>query len=274
MLEQLRISTEREYEKASAKLESFEPIADQSRYGGRAAAMPSFASSVASAPEAALILAEPKARTGPSFPAHTVRSPHAASRIMDLVIVSALCVLLLPVLAFIVIYMKVLERGPVFFAHHRVGLGGKPFKCLKFRTMCVDADQRLAQLLAASEEMRSEWARTQKLLCDPRVTRFGQILRNTSLDELPQLMNVLRGEMSLVGPRPIVEDEIRRYGRYAALYTSVRPGLTGLWQVTRNSRTSYRRRVATDVYYLRNRTLAYDLRILLATFSAVLVREG
>jgi lipopolysaccharide/colanic/teichoic acid biosynthesis glycosyltransferase len=168
----------------------------------------------------------------------------------------------------------VLERGPVFFAHRRIGLDGKPFACLKFRTMCVDADRRLARLLATDEELQREWTSKQKLLCDPRVTRFGRILRNTSLDELPQLINVLRGEMSLVGPRPIIAGELLRYGRYARLYTSVRPGLTGLWQVTRTSRTSYRRRVATDVHYVRSRTLAFDFKILLATIPAVLSDNG
>jgi lipopolysaccharide/colanic/teichoic acid biosynthesis glycosyltransferase len=140
--------------------------------------------------------------------------------------------------------------------------------------MCVDADRRLARLLAADEEIRREWTSTQKLLCDPRVTRFGGILRNTSLDELPQLLNVLRGDMSLVGPRPIVEEELHRYGHYAQLYTSVRPGLTGLWQVTRNSRTSYRRRVATDVLYVRSRTLSLDFKILLTTIPALLRDNG
>lgn len=274
MLEHLRIPTERDFEKASAKLESFEPVADQFRLGSNVAAMPPFAANAASASEAALIMAEPKAAVSQPLSAHAVPRPHEASRIMDVVIAGMLCVVLLPILALIVIYLKVLERGPVFFAHRRIGLDGKPFACLKFRTMCVDADQLLAQLLATDEEKLREWSSSQKLLCDPRATRFGRILRNTSLDELPQLINVLRGEMSIVGPRPIVEDEMRRYGRYAAQYKSVRPGLTGLWQVTRNTRTSYRRRVATDVHYVRNRSLVFDFRILLATIPAVLVGNG
>jgi exopolysaccharide production protein ExoY len=274
MFEHLRIPNEREFENASAKQDCFEPVADPCRFSSDTVSRATFAANDASASEAALILTESRATTDSRVAARAVRSPLTVSRITDVIIAGTLCIVLLPVLAFIAVYLKVLERGPVFFAHRRIGMGGKPFPCLKFRTMSVDADQALAQLLAANEEMRSEWSSTQKLICDPRVTRFGRILRNSSLDELPQLINVLRGEMSIVGPRPVIEDEMRRYGRYAALYASVRPGLTGLWQVTRNAQTSYRRRVATDVCYVRNRTLALDFRILLATIPVVLFGNG
>jgi lipopolysaccharide/colanic/teichoic acid biosynthesis glycosyltransferase len=136
------------------------------------------------------------------------------------------------------------------------------------------AECDLSAILASCSDLEREWAQSQKLLQDPRVTPIGQFLRNTSIDELPQLFNVLRGEMSLVGPRPIVADELARYGRHASAYMKVKPGLTGLWQVTRNADTSYRRRVATDVVYVRNRSLALDLRIVFATVPAVLIGGG
>lgn len=274
MLEQMRISTEAEPETTTGKAQRVEPHTDRSQNIHTPHPQQLVASNDASAAEEALIQTGAQASCTRIHAAGPDRSSTLASRIVDVVIATVLLIILLPVLAFITIYLQLSERGPVFFAHRRVGLGGKSFNCLKFRTMCVDADQRLVRLLAKDDALLREWVSTQKLRCDPRVTRFGQFLRNTSLDELPQLINVLRGEMSLVGPRPIVEDEMRRYGRYAALYISVRPGLTGLWQVTRNSSTSYRRRVATDVVYVSRRTLAFDFRIMLATVPAVLVGNG
>ncbi|MGB5076316.1 MAG: sugar transferase [Sphingorhabdus sp.] len=274
MLEQMLISIEGETEIATAKAERLEPTVERSRNVGVSSPQPLIASNDASAADAALILSAPHAGSIAEQTARPNIGFPSASRMVDVIIASALLIILLPVLASIAIFLKLAERGPIFFAHRRVGLGGIPFNCLKFRTMCIDADQRLVRLLAKDDALLREWVSTQKLHCDPRVTRFGQILRNTSLDELPQLINVLRGEMSLVGPRPIVEDEMRRYGRYAAMYISVRPGLTGLWQVTRNGRTTYRRRVATDVLYVHSRTLAFDLKILLATIPAVLVGNG
>jgi lipopolysaccharide/colanic/teichoic acid biosynthesis glycosyltransferase len=185
-----------------------------------------------------------------------------------------LLAILLPVMMAIAVAIRLSDGGPTVFAHRRIGRGGKPFDCLKFRTMHSGADRDLATILAACPDLEREWLQSQKLLQDPRVTPIGQFLRNTSLDELPQLFNVLRGEMSLVGPRPIVADELARYGRHAKAYMQVKPGLTGLWQVTRNADTSYRRRVATDVVYVRNRSLALDFRIVLATVPAVLIGGG
>jgi exopolysaccharide production protein ExoY len=289
MLEQMRTSQEPDFEIAPSKGERLEPATDRSPCDGFVSAPLMFVPKDYSATDSAFIrdhvrpstqhghvilksvALKPVALKPTTKPVRTV-SP--VSRIVDVTIAAILLVLLLPAMISIAVFLKVAERGPVFFAHRRVGLGGKSFDCLKFRTMCVDADLRLAKVLASDEALLREWVSTQKLHRDPRVTRFGQILRNTSLDELPQLMNVLRGEMSLVGPRPIVEDEMRRYGRYAALYTSVRPGLTGLWQITRNAETSYRRRVATDVLYVQSRTLKFDCKILLATIPAVLVGNG
>jgi exopolysaccharide production protein ExoY len=274
MLEQMRISTERDIQIVTRVTENLDSARSQLHGNDISNLQPFVASNDASATDMALIRSESQSGYHRERAAKTSFTLPPTSRVMDVIIAATLLVILLPVLAFIAIFLKLAERGPVFFAHRRVGLYGRSFDCLKFRTMCVDADQRLVRVLAKDDALLREWVSTQKLHCDPRVTRFGQILRNTSLDELPQLINVLRGEMSLVGPRPIVEDEMRRYGRYAALYISVRPGLTGLWQVTRNARTSYRRRVATDVLYVQSRTLAFDIKILLATIPAVLVGNG
>jgi lipopolysaccharide/colanic/teichoic acid biosynthesis glycosyltransferase len=167
------------------------------------------------------------------------------------------------------------DGGPAFFAHQRVGRGGKLFGCLKFRSMVVDSQTRLEALLANDPTARAEWEATRKLKNDPRITRIGGFLRSTSLDELPQLINVLRGEMSLVGPRPVQEAEIDRYyGASAAHYMAVRPGITGLWQVSGRSETSYESRVALDVSYVSRPSLLADLSILLRTPVAVLSRRG
>ena len=170
--------------------------------------------------------------------------------------------------------VKVTSAGPMLFAHHRVGRHGKRFACLKFRTMAIDADAQLKALLDRDPDARAEWQRSQKLRLDPRITPIGRFLRRTSLDELPQIFNVLIGEMSLVGPRPIVESEIPRYGRHFAVYCRVRPGVTGLWQVQRQADTSYRRRVAFDVSFARGRSLRLYLLILARTIPAVLSGRG
>jgi Undecaprenyl-phosphate galactose phosphotransferase WbaP len=167
-----------------------------------------------------------------------------------------------------------LDGGPTFFAHRRVGAGGRPFYCLKFRTMMVDADRVLNETLARDPALAAEWAATRKLVDDPRVTRLGQFLRKTSLDELPQLINVLRLEMSLVGPRPIVESEVPFYGKDIALYYAIRPGLTGLWQVNGRSNISYARRVQLDVWYVNNWTIWHDIVVLLKTIPAVFSGRG
>lgn len=159
------------------------------------------------------------------------------------------------------------------FAHERVGLGGRRFRCFKFRTMHTDASERLDELLASDLVAREEWARDFKLRNDPRVTQLGAFLRRTSLDELPQLFNVLKGDMCLVGPRPIVEKELAMYGRYARYYLSIRPGMTGLWQVSGRNDTSYRRRVALDCAYVKSQCFLLDLRIILRTLPALLGRR-
>ncbi|MDB5968935.1 MAG: exopolysaccharide biosynthesis polyprenyl glycosylphosphotransferase [Hydrocarboniphaga sp.] len=164
--------------------------------------------------------------------------------------------------------------GPVFFPHERVGLNGRSFRCYKFRTMVPNADERLEELLNSDDALAAEWQEIRKLRNDPRVTPIGRFLRKTSLDELPQIWNVLRGDMSLVGPRPIVRDELRLYGRNLGIYLGSKPGLTGLWQVTGRSDACYRRRVAMDVYYSRNKSLLLDFSILLKTVKVVLTGSG
>ncbi|MEJ0005426.1 MAG: sugar transferase [Steroidobacteraceae bacterium] len=166
------------------------------------------------------------------------------------------------------------EGGQIIFRHRRIGRHGKAFDCLKFRSMVPDADRILRDLLEQHPEIRAEWLRDHKLRDDPRVTAVGRFLRRTSLDELPQLWNVIRGEMSLVGPRPVVREELLRYGRCASIYLAARPGVTGLWQVTGRNNTDYRRRVVLDVYYVRRQNLVLDLYILFKTTYVVLGGSG
>ncbi|HUZ63454.1 MAG TPA: undecaprenyl-phosphate galactose phosphotransferase WbaP [Acetobacteraceae bacterium] len=166
------------------------------------------------------------------------------------------------------------DGGPALFRHKRIGAGGQTFECIKFRTMIVNADSALRDLLAHDPDARREWEQQQKLRNDPRVTPVGLFLRRTSLDELPQLLNVLRGEMSLVGPRPIVEAEISRYGGDIEYYYGTKPGITGLWQVSGRSDTSYARRVQLDRWYARNWSLWHDIAILFKTIPVVFRREG
>lgn len=165
--------------------------------------------------------------------------------------------------------VRLSSRGAAFYGHERVGRGGRTIRCFKLRTMVQDADRRLATLLASDPDLAEEFARTFKLKHDPRVTTMGRFLRKTSLDELPQLINVLKGEMSLVGPRPITEDEMRRYGQYMPIVLSARPGMTGLWQVSGRNDVSYSTRVALDVQYAFGQSLAGDLSIIARTFVRV-----
>jgi exopolysaccharide production protein ExoY len=198
----------------------------------------------------------------------------AAKRALDLVGAAVLLILFAPLMAVIALLVA-RDGGPVFFAHRRVGRDGASFGCLKFRTMVQDADLRLAELLERDPAARAEWETTRKLRRDPRITAVGRFLRASSLDELPQLINVLKGEMSLVGPRPVQQSELNAfYGTAASYYRAVRPGLTGLWQVSGRNDTSYAERVALDMRYVAEATLLDDLRILLRTPIAVLRRRG
>lgn len=204
-------------------------------------------------------------------PAH---KPGRAIKIGLDVILAVLALLFLSPLLLAVAGIVKADGGPALYAQTRIGRGGRRFHCLKFRTMVTDAELRLRDLLAADPAAAAEWAQTQKLTADPRVTGIGAVLRRTSLDELPQLLNVLTGAMSLVGPRPIVEAEMARYAGDIAAYRAVRPGITGLWQVSGRSETSYARRVQLDVQYVNNWSLPRDLSILLRTIPAVLSRRG
>ena len=185
-----------------------------------------------------------------------------------------LLALLSPLLVTIAVLIWRRDGAPVLFAHYRVGRDGKLFRCMKFRSMLRNSEQVLADLLRDDPQARAEWARDQKLANDPRITGIGHFLRRSSLDDLPQLLNGLRGEMSRVGPRPVTVGELTRYRQVRWHYLSVRPGITGLWQVSGRNNTSYDERVALDRRYVEQRSLWLDLGILLRTVRVVALREG
>jgi len=195
-------------------------------------------------------------------------------RALDIVLASAGLLVLWPLMIAIAIAIRVGDGGPALFAQVRVGRNGRPFTCLKFRTMVMDAEKALAAHLASDPQARCEWETFQKLERDPRITGLGGFLRKTSLDELPQLFNILFGQMSVVGPRPIVHTEIERYGDSFVSCFSVRPGLTGLWQVSGRSDCSYQTRVALDQRYATTWTVLGDAEIILKTVPAVLTQKG
>jgi exopolysaccharide production protein ExoY len=195
-------------------------------------------------------------------------------RLIDILIAGTALLLLSWLMLIIALLVKITSPGPVFYRHRRLGRNMRPFDVLKFRSMYIDADRRLEEILRADPRKRAEFQKTFKLKHDPRVTPIGKILRRTSLDELPQLINVLAGEMSLVGPRPIVEKEITYYQDYSLLLFRVPPGITGLWQVSGRTDTTYEQRVQLDTRYVREWTLAGDLLIILKTIPAVLSRKG
>lgn len=199
--------------------------------------------------------------------------PRMIKRAFDIV-VSGTALLVVSPMMLVVAVMTKRDGGPVFFGHKRLGKDGKYFYCLKFRSMIVNSQEVLEKHLAANPEARAEWEADQKLKNDPRITKVGQFLRSTSLDELPQLINVLRGEMSLVGPRPIVTDEVAKYEYDIAHYYRVRPGITGLWQVSGRNDVSYAQRVQMDSWYVRNWSLWHDIAIMCKTIPALLQRKG
>jgi exopolysaccharide production protein ExoY len=194
-----------------------------------------------------------------------------SKRAFDLLIASTSLVLMLPLMVTIAAVILITMGRPVLFVQKRAGFNRKVFGCFKFRTMVADADERLARYLQHSPEAARSWAETQKLKDDPRVTRFGHILRKSSLDELPQLLNVLRGEMSCIGPRPVPLSELHaRYGAAANDYARAKPGVTGMWQVNGRSSTTYSRRVACDRVYVRRWSMLLDMNILFRTVPALL----
>lgn len=193
---------------------------------------------------------------------------------VDVTLALGMLMVLSPVMLIIAMIIAADDGKSPLFGHRRYGKDGRTFLCLKFRSMAADADVRLARLLAHDPEARREWHRDHKLRDDPRVTRIGRFIRRTSLDELPQLVNVLRGEMSLVGPRPIVAAEVGRYGRRFADYCSMRPGITGIWQISGRNDTSYRRRVAMDSLMSRRMSPRLYARVLMGTARSVVSGDG
>lgn len=198
----------------------------------------------------------------------------AMKRLLDVSLVLLSLPFSLPLLIAIGVLVKMSSKGPALYSHTRLGLNGKSFPAWKFRSMVLDADRILEEQLANDPELRAEWEKDHKLKSDPRITPIGRIIRNTSLDELPQLWNVLTGEMSLVGPRPIVDGEIVKYGNVYELYKCVTPGITGLWQISGRNNTTYSERLAYDSYYVRRWSPWLDTYILIRTVITVLTREG
>jgi exopolysaccharide production protein ExoY len=218
----------------------------------------------------------PEAASGFAHPAAARRAAArpALKRTLDLLGAAALLLCAAPVFLFLALLVR-RDGGPAFYGQERVGLHGRRFRCFKFRSMVTDSQDRLEALLASDPAARAEWEATRKLKQDPRVTRVGAFLRKSSLDELPQLLNVLRGEMSLVGPRPVPAAELAaNYGAAAEHYVSVKPGITGPWQISGRNDTSYDQRVALDVQYAIRPSLWRDIGILLRTPAVVLLRRG
>lgn len=216
-------------------------------------------------------------------PKRTVRMPsrhvwgtvwrHLCKRIFDLGLAVLLLLIISPVLLAIAVLVS-LDGGPVLFRHQRIGRGEVPFQCLKFRTMMLDADHCLDEYLRHHPQAKDEWARDQKLTVDPRITPIGHFLRRWSLDELPQIFNVIRGDMSLVGPRPVTSVELGRYKEHLSAYSSVLPGITGLWQISGRNDVSYDHRVELDAEYVRKCSLLLDLSILARTPRVILYSIG
>jgi len=203
-----------------------------------------------------------------------MRVKRVQKQVLDTLLSALAFAALSPLFVAIPVVIKLTSRGPVFYRQKRLGKGGREFRVWKFRSMHVDADERLRRLLESEPSAAEEWRRSFKLRDDPRVTPFGRFLRRTSLDELPQLFNVLAGEMALIGPRPIVEAEVGYYGESYKAFSSVKPGITGLWQVSGRSDTDYSRRVALDVSYVMNWSPWMDVWILVRTVYAVLCMRG
>lgn len=204
----------------------------------------------------------------------TFRLNKLLKRLLDLFVILALTPVWVPVFIICAILTKITSRGPIFYGHKRVGRNGKVIKCWKFRSMVVNSQEILEKLLAENEEMRIQWEKDRKLEHDPRITKFGKILRKTSMDELPQLINILLGEMSLVGPRPVTEPELEKYGDYKDYVLSVKPGLSGMWQISGRSDTGYEERISYDTYYIQNWSIWLDIWILIKSVWVVLLGKG
>lgn len=197
-----------------------------------------------------------------------------SKRAFDILTASLALIIFSPIFLMLMALVKFSDGGSIFYGHRRVGHNGRFFQCLKFRTMAPDADRILQEHLRKNPKAYEEWQASRKLQDDPRVTAVGSVLRKLSLDELPQLINILRGEMSVVGPRPVVEDELELYETSAVFYLQSRPGLTGLWQVSGRSNVSYAARIAFDTHYVMNWSLISDFVIVAKTIPAVCLSRG
>ena len=191
-------------------------------------------------------------------------------KIFDIVFSLFILITFIPLFLIISSLIKLSSRGPIFFLQERIGKNNIPFKCIKFRTMYPEAKDILKNLLNNDEKIKKEFEQTHKIKNDPRITTIGKLLRKTSLDELPQFINVLRNEMSIVGPRPIVKAEKKKYGKNSVKLLSIKPGITGLWQVSGRNNLTYRKRVMLDINYVKNYNLLMDIRILIRTFGVIL----
>ena len=197
-------------------------------------------------------------------------------RIIDIIGSIIGILILIPTTLIIYLARKVLkeDKGPLFYEQLRYGKNGKVFRLYKFRSMCIGADKKLKEYLENNDEAREEFEKTHKLQNDPRITKIGNFLRKSSLDELPQMINILKGDMSFVGPRPVVEKEVEEYGANKDKFLSVRPGLTGYWQVNGRSNTTYEERMKMELYYVDNCSLWLDIKIFFKTFITVFKKEG
>lgn len=204
----------------------------------------------------------------------TFKTNLCIKRCIDIFLILFFSPILVPVFILLMLLTKLTSRGPIFYGHKRVGKNGKEFKCWKFRSMCIDADKKLEEILAKNPQMREEWEKERKFQNDPRVTKFGKFLRKTSLDELPQLINILLGQMSFVGPRPVTEPELERYGQFRDYVLSVTPGLSGMWQTSGRSDTDYEERIMLDLYYIQNWSIWLDIWILIKTVYVVVKGRG
>ncbi len=204
----------------------------------------------------------------------TFKSNMVIKRLIDISLILLFSPILVPVFLILIVLTFITSPGPVFYGHKRIGKNDKEFKCWKFRSMCIDADKKLEEILANNPQMREEWEKERKFQNDPRVTKFGKFLRKTSLDELPQLLNILAGQMSFVGPRPVTRPELSKYGEYKDYILSVTPGLSGMWQTSGRSDTEYEERIALDTYYIQNWSIWLDIWILIKTVWVVLKGSG
>ena len=198
----------------------------------------------------------------------------ALKRLLDFFLLLISAPVTIPLTIVVAIAVKLTSEGPIFYGHTRIGQNGREFKCWKFRSMVIDADKQLEKILAENPEMRAEWERDRKFTNDPRITKIGKILRKTSIDEIPQFFNILTGEMSFIGPRPVTRPELTRYGNKSDFILSVKPGLSGMWQISGRSDTGYEERIILDSYYIQNWSIWLDLWIIIKTIYVVLKGKG